>query len=94
MSIDSNDRGNIGLASNYGSTNNIQARYGSGGNEGSYGVQVTSSRITTDKGEFGSGGQMTISRPEGYGSSSTYMKATNITQAGENGTGVRKYQFH
>jgi len=53
LSLDSN----AGGAAGYGSTNTITSRYGNN-------VPITTSRITTDKGELGSGGgaQITSTR--------------------------------
>ena len=73
MSVESNHNAGGG---GYSSSNTIPARYGNN-------VQITTSRITTEKGETGSG-QLTATRPD----SSSAAK-------GSTSTGTRAgYQFY
>ena len=87
LSVDSNAAGGGGAAG-YGSSNQLNTRYGNN-------VQITTSRITTDKGELGSGGQITSSRYEG-GSSGIGNTNKNTMNIGSTTTGTRGggYQFY
>ena len=75
LSVESNSQ--AGGAAGYGSSNTIQSRN----------VPITTSRITTDKGEFGSGGaQITSSRYEG---------SSGVKNIGSTSTGAKGgYQFY
>ena len=75
LSVESTSR----AGGNYASSNTIPARYGNN-------VQITTSRITTDKGDLASG-QMTAAKPEG---ASVGTKATVGSASG----GTRSYQFY
>ena len=75
MSVESNSQ--AGGAAGYGSSNTIHSRN----------VPITTSRITTDKGDFASGG--------GHITSSRYEGSSGVKNIGSTSTGAKGgYQFY